>query len=876
MRKVEKAMKKMSSLEIRNKFLEYFEKNDHLKIGAASIVPQNDPTLLFINSGMAPLKSYFLGKETPPSPRLANFQPCIRTKDIDDVGDRHHLTIFEMMGSWSIGDYYKDRACELAYNLLVGEMGFPAEKLYFTVYGGNEKLGIKPDFESVEAWKKCGVPEDHIVMLGDDNFWGPAGDTGPCGPCTEVFFDCGEQYGPTYKPGGHFDDVSRYIEIWNAGVFMELNKQKDGTFEPLPLKSVDTGSGLERLAMVINGHDSVYDTDLLKPLVDMFGEMIGGSKNENDMRKVRMLSDHTRAATCILGEGVMPGNEGQGYIPRRLIRKCIAALISKKVKNIDFTPMVDKTIEILGDFYPQMKAAREAIIYNMQTEVSEFTPIVEKGLSMIDEIVAKAPAKIFSGEEAFDLVSTHGLPLEVIKSHLADLGLSLDEEKYEKCWEEHRKASRVISRKGGLSDDQEKIEAIFTEGEATVFKGYEALNHASIVNKIVKGTDVVEFVSKGDEFSFTTTETSFYAESGGQVGDKGMVVAPAGKAEIVDTVKVKDKHVHIAKVIEGEIKSSDKVELKVSENERQSTKRHHSATHLLHSALHQVLGKHATQKGSLVKSDRLRFDFQHPQAVTKEELEEVEKLVNKWIMENAKGSVKLCGYEEAIESGAMALFGEKYDSKVRVISFGSESVELCGGTHVEATGDIGLFLIASETSVAKGIRRIEAVVGAHAVELMQQRNRELNAAANELKVKTSDIVARIQEMRKQASAKKKEAPAVNASSAQFVKEVKKELHGVSFFAGEMQVEPSTLKELGDQMIDKAESKIVCLLGKDDKSIKAFVWVHKDIAGKVKAGDILKQILAPVEGRGGGKPNFAQGGAPSLEGMDKIFGAIESL
>ncbi|MDD0854162.1 alanine--tRNA ligase [Halobacteriovorax sp. GB3] len=867
-------MKKMSSLEIREKFLEYFENNDHLKIKASSVVPQNDPTLLFINSGMAPLKNYFLGKEQPPLPRLCNFQPCIRTKDIDDVGDRHHLTIFEMMGSWSIGDYYKEKACKLAYDLLVEGLGFPPEKLYFTVYGGNEALGIKPDTESIEAWKKCGVPEDHIVVLGDDNFWGPAGETGPCGPCTEVFFDTGAQYGPEYKPGGHFDDVSRYIEIWNAGVFMELNKKKDGTFIPLPLKSVDTGSGLERLAMVMNGHDSVYETDLLKPLIDLADSLIGGAKNEADMRKVRMLADHVRAAAFILGEGVMPSNEGQGYIPRRLIRKSIAALIAKKVKKIDFTSMVEKTLEILGDHYPQVKNAKETILFNINTEVEEFTPIVEKGLSMIDEILAKGVKK-FSGKEAFDLVSTHGLPLEVIQSHLSDAQVELDMNEYEKCWEEHRKASRVISRKGGLSNDQEKLEEIFQEGDATEFKGYDHLEFESVVTKIIKGTDVVEFVSSGDEFSFTTKETPFYGESGGQVGDKGYVTAQAGKAEIVDTVKVKDKHVHIAKIVEGEIKSSDKVTLVVNENTRMSTIRNHSATHLMHSALHEILGKHAVQKGSLVRQDRLRFDFQHPQAVTKEELEKVETLVNKWIMENKMGQVKLCPYDEAIESGAMALFGEKYESDVRVVSFGEESVELCGGTHVKATGDIGLFLIASESSVAKGIRRIEAVTGENAIKLMQERNRQLRAASDELKVKPDEIVTKLKDMKKAQAKKKKEAKAASASSVSFKKEVSFPAHGSTFYSALMTDDAKVIKEIGDQLVDKGEKKIVCLVGQDEKSLKTFVWVHKDLISKVKAGDLLKEILAPLEGRGGGKPSFAQGGSPKVEMVDQLFEHIET-
>jgi alanyl-tRNA synthetase len=862
----------LSSLEIREKFLEYFEKNDHLKIAHSSIVPQNDPTLLFINSGMAPLKNYFLGRETPPSPRLVNFQPCIRTKDIDDVGDRHHLTIFEMMGSWSIGDYYKDLACKLAYDLLVGELEFDPKKLYFTVYGGNEEHGIKPDTESVEAWKKCGVPEDHIIMLGDDNFWGPAGETGPCGPCTEVFYDTGAEHGPEYKPGGHFDDVSRYIEIWNAGVFMELNKQKDGSFTSLPLKSVDTGSGLERLAMVMNGHESVYETDLLKPLVDLSRELL----KTDDMRVLRMLSDHMRAAVMILAEGVMPGNEGQGYIPRRLIRKCVAAGISRGIEHPDFTAHIDKTIEILGDYYPQLRSAKDAIKYNIEQEVTEFVPIVKNGLAMIaEELKAnKKSHQVFPGEVAFDLVTTHGLPLEVIKAELESKSIKLDEEGYEKCYEEHRKASRVISRKSSVTADEAKIEEAFMSDENTVFTGYENTTDKSKVVKIFTN-DIVELASKGDDVLFTTVETPFYGESGGQAGDIGYAKCGAGKVEILDTMKIKGKHVHVGKVIEGEIRKGEEIELFVDVENRNASKRNHSATHLLHAALHEVVGKHAIQKGSMVSAERLRFDFQNPGAVTKEELAKVEALVNKWIVNNKSGETKLCSYEQAIDSGAMALFGEKYEADVRVVAFGDESVELCGGTHVNQTGDIGLFLITSESSVAKGIRRIEAITGPAAVSLMQERNMLLQGAAEELKVRPTEVVAKIQDLRKEMRAKIKEVQKASQSSSSFESEFKADVNGLKFFAGVMNADAKVIKSIGDDLLNKGEYKLICLIGKDDKSLKSFVWSHDEINKKLKAGDVLNKVLEPVSGRGGGKPSFAQGGSPKVSEVGNLFKAIET-
>ncbi len=856
-------MQPLSSREIREKFLDYFERMDHLKIAASSIVPQNDPTLLFINSGMAPLKNYFLGKETPPSPRLANYQPCIRTKDIDDVGDRHHLTIFEMLGSWSIGDYYKELACKLAYDLLVGELDFDPKKLYFTVYGGNPDLGIDPDTESIEAWKKCGVPEDHIVVLGDDNFWGPAGDHGPCGPCTEVFYDTGAEYGPEYKPGGHFDDVSRYIEIWNAGVFMELNKLKDGTFEPLPLKSVDTGSGLERLAMVMNGCGSVYETDLLAPLMQLSRELLGSN---SDVQTERMLSDHLRASVMILAEGIMPGNEGQGYIPRRLIRKCVAACISRGIAKPNFKTHIDKIISMLADYYPQLKSARDAIHYNMEQEINEFVPIVKNGLEKIEEeLKANANSqKLFPGNVAFELVTTHGLPLEVIKSELTARKIEFAQEDYDKCYEEHRKTSRVISRKGGVAADQERIELEFIEVADTEFTGYDSLELDSEILKIYRDEEVTYFA---------TAATPFYGESGGQAGDIGSARTSTGELQILDTMKVKNVHVHVAKIISGEIETGEKIELIVDANNRKASMRNHSATHLLHAALHEVIGKHAIQKGSMVTADRLRFDFQNPQAVNPSELAKVEALVNKWIMQNDSRTTKLCSYEDAIDNGAMALFGEKYDSDVRVISFGKESVELCGGTHVGRTGDIGLFVITTETSVAKGIRRIEAVTGTEAIRVMQERTSLLNAAAKELSTKPSEVPARIKDLRVEMKKKIKEASEkASKGSTNFTKEVKKDYQGFKLLAASLDADAAAVKDLGDTLINKGEAQIICLLTKDEKGMKSFVWSNSDI----KAGDFLKKILEPVSGRGGGRPNFAQGGAPDVNSGSQVLEFIESL
>jgi alanyl-tRNA synthetase len=866
-------MKSLTSKEIREKFLNYFEKHDHLKIKASSVVPKNDPTLLFINSGMAPLKPYFLAKEEPPKPRLCNFQPCIRTKDIDDVGDRHHLTIFEMMGSWSIGDYYKELACKLAYDLLVEELGFDPKRLYFTVYAGNEEHGIPADTESIEAWKKCGVPEDHIIVMGQDNFWGPAGETGPCGPCTEVFFDTGAEYGPEYKPGGHFDDVSRYIEIWNAGVFMELNKKKDGSFDPLPLKSVDTGSGLERLAMVMNGHDSVYETDLMQPLMDISYKLLGN----DDVKKARMLTDHIRAAIFILSEGVTPSNEGQGYIPRRLIRKCVAALMARKVEKIDFSEMIKTIVDMMSDYYPQIKQSLEMVTYNLENEINDFIPTVKMGLELIEKELEtnKNSNKKFPGKVAFELVTTHGLPLDVLKTDLEDRKIELDLDEYDKCYEAHRKASRVISRKGA-SGDQEKIDELVSSVAETKFFGYEDEKSTSKVVLLIKDGESVENVNEGEEFLFCTEATPFYGESGGQVGDTGVAQSSLCSVEIVDTMKVGNNHVHVAKLISGSLTKNDELELSVNSDMRADIKRNHSATHLLHAALHKVIGKHAVQKGSLVRSDRLRFDFGHKKAVTKDELDQIEAITNSWIMKNSKTETDLLDYDAALEKGAMALFGEKYDSKVRVISFGKDSVELCGGVHVERTGDIGLMLITSESSVAKGIRRIEAVTGREAYKLLQERNLILRKTSDLLSAKPVDFEAKISELKKKATAKKEAPKTVSAKDAKFDVEKLLEISGSKILVAQMNADAAILKDLGDQYLASGDYQVICLAGSDEKTIRAFAWVGESLTKKLRAGDLLKEVLKPVEGKGGGKPHFAQGGSPKISEIAKIFEGISEV
>lgn len=865
-------MEKLSSLEIRKRFIQFFEEKSHLKISGSSVVPHNDPTLLFINSGMAPLKKYFLGKEEPPSPRLCNFQPCIRTKDIDDVGDRHHLTIFEMLGSWSIGDYYKEKAVELAYELLVDRLGFDKKRLYVTVYEGSKSLGLDADLVSAKAWEKVGIDPAHIIQLGEDNFWGPAGETGPCGPCTEVFYDCGDEFGPAWEPGQEFDTTKRYIEIWNAGVFMELNKNADGTFTSLPLKSVDTGSGLERMAMIMNGFESVYETDLLKPILDLCLKLY-----KVDMPTGRMLTDHLRAATFIIAEGVAPGNEGQGYIPRRLLRKSIAALVKGKVEKVNFDEVVGKVIEILAPIYPQIKSNSEYVYHQINTEITDFMPIVRKGLDKIEDACENLKGKTFPGEVAFDLVTTFGLPLDVIFSELNEKGLNLDQDAYEKAYEKHRSVSRVVkstSGAGGASD--EKLASSLKGLEATSFLGYEKMEDKGKVLKMFSQGDEVSEVKNNDEFLLVCHQTPFYAESGGQAGDFGWVEAGSGKAEIVDTIKWEKIHLHKAKMTEGKMNIGEEVKLSVDKDTRVQTRNNHSATHLLHSALHAVVGKHALQKGSAVNHERLRFDFQNNKALTEEEIEKIENIVNEWIRENSSGKTEVLEYRDALEAGALALFGENYEEKVRVVTFGENSVELCGGTHVPSTGEIGLFVITSESSVAKGIRRIEAVTGAEAFKLLQSRSKIVKQASKMLAAKPEDIVNSISQLQKKSKEKKKARENVSSSSVEYKENLNLTLkNSAKFMMARLDQDKNALKTLGDQLIDKGEQDIVTLVGVEEKSVRTFVWVKKELSKKVNASDLLRKILTPIEGKGGGKPVFAQGGGSKIEDVSKMFDLVQS-
>lgn len=856
------------SHEIRAGFLEYFRRKDHKIIEGSSVVPKNDPSLLFINAGMAPLKPYFLGLKTPDCKRMANVQPCIRTNDIADVGDRHHLTMFEMLGSWSIGDYFKERAVELAFELLVDVLGFPKDRLYASVYAGNQELNLSPDETSYQAWQKVGIPSERIVMLSEDNFWA-AGDTGPCGPCTEVFFDTGEEFGEAYQPGQEFDTTKRYIEIWNAGVFMEFDRKPDGSYEPLPFKSVDTGSGLERMTMVMNGVSSVYETDLFAPLMKLGKGLFPGLSEP----EYRVMSDHMRASSFIMSAGILPSNEGQGYIPRRLLRKCMAYAYLSGEPMTELLGMYQEIIKLLGEAYPDLSRSQVPVSHGLQTEMREFEPILKSGIKMFEQKIAQIKNDEIKGELVFDLVATHGLPLEIIQSLARAKSLSVDLAGYEAAFKKHQDTSRVISatKFHGLAEDSLALTA--KEMGESQFLGYERSEEASKIVGLLKEGQKVDKLLAGERGFVVVEKTPFYAESGGQVGETGEISTKLGRARVEDTQKQEETFFHAVLVLEGQLSLQEPCQLSVASEHRQQSAANHSATHLLHAALRKVLGEHVIQKGSLVAPDKLRFDFQHPKAVTSEELEAIEELVNQWIWASYKNETEVLDYEAAMAKGAMALFDETYGDRVRVVRFGEPSIELCGGIHVRHTGEIGLFTIVSEGSVAKGVRRIEALTQSKALEFLLERKRWTKATAEALQVKPYEIIDAIASLKKQLRAAQKAKSEVQPKEVKVAKKgvISGLPYGIIGFEGAL--DRSVLTDLAKKVMGQEGLQVLIALMAGPKK-GALVIVSEEGQKVVAAPSLLNKLLKPYGGRGGGKPGLAQGGFETEASLEDLIQGTE--
>jgi len=858
-----------SSDDIREIFLTFFEGEDHRRISASSLLPKDDPTLLFVNSGMAPLKPYFTGAKKAPYSDLCNVQPCIRTIDIDDVGDRHHLTFFEMLGSWSIGGYFKERAVELAFKLLIERFGFPLDKVYVTVYKGNESLGLPPDHETAQAWERVGIPKDQIIYLGEDNFWGPAGETGPCGPCTEMFFDTGEEHGPTYEPGGYFDDKKRYIEVWNAGVFMQFDKKADGTFGKLPFYSVDTGSGLERMALVLQNKSSVYETDLLVDLFDAVKSQLGSHVSEE---ACRIITDHVRASCFILSEGVLPGNEGRSYIPRRLIRKCVTVVERSGVSKLDYKGLIDIVVKKFGAHYPLLVQNRASITEAIIKETEDFQRVIGKGLERLAQLCEKPAPFSVSGKDAFELFATYGLPIEITREVLQERGVRVDEQGYDAEFAHHQSISRGKSNRKGPQwlNDATVVEALLN-GRTSKFVGYQTMECDANILALAKDGKGIGVAEQGDQVEVLTDATPFYAESGGQVGDSGEIRSASALLRVEDTQKLAGVHSHRARVIEGVVKPGDKAKLVVDQSPRRFTMANHSATHLLHAALRSILGEHVKQKGSHVDSERLRFDFTHPKKVTPEELRQIEQYVNLWIRNNYTAETTVTSYQKAVAAGALAFFGESYGEKVRMIRFGDASIELCGGTHVSATGDIGAFRIVSESGVASGVRRIVAVSGGVATDYSLRQDELLHSVAQMLKVRPEDLPNKIVTL-----LKNKEKPKPQANETISLEGHTKTLpDGFKFIAARVVADPSVLGDEACRLADSIDGAVV-LASEINGNVRMAVAVSKSKRDQCQASKLLQSLAPMVNGKGGGNPRLARGGGDDANGISKMIEEVPNV
>ena len=866
----------ISSDEIRDTFLEFFTTRGHQRIEAASVIPVNDPSLLFINAGMAPLKAYFLGEAVPPAPDLCNVQPCVRTIDIAEVGDRHHLTFFEMLGSWSIGHYFKDRAIELAYELLTDGFGFSADRLYVTVYRGNPALGLPPDDVSAAAWERAGISNDHVVYLGDeDNFWS-AGDTGPCGPCTEVFYDTGAGHGPQYRPGGEFDSAGRYIEIWNAGVFMVFNRLPGGSLEPLRFASVDTGSGLERMSMVLQGRDSVYETDLFAPIVAAVESALAGTTASQ--RDIRLVADHVRASAFILGEGVEPSNEGRGYIPRRLLRTAIATAIQAGADSFDLGQVASAALDQLSRGYPRLGANRDRALALLAREQRDFGQVVRRGLDQLSAL-AGSPGFEISGEDVFALFATHGMPVDLIRDFAASRGGSFDERRFAELFAGHRELSRAPRARAGTGPGQGGQAAVDLEliaaagGGPTRFLGYQELAADARVLALAGPYGLASRLTAGERGLAVFDQTPCYAEGGGQVGDTGQVTAPGLAASVLDTQNSGGCFVHAIEVTSGALQPGDTVALAVDAGRRQSIMRNHSATHLLHAALRQVLGEHVRQAGSLVAPDRLRFDFQHPRALTEGETDQVERLVNAEVLANIRRTTQVRPFAEAIGSGAIAFFGDKYGDDVRVVSFGDFSAELCGGTHVHATAEVGLFRITGESSIASGVRRIEALTGEAAVAYTLERDRLLRDLAARLRVSVDQLPRRIEALTARSAGRGR----ARIDAASLADAVRVAPSGQRYvIISDPGIELASLAREARRLSRELDAAAVLLLPDPESgSLRVGVSVPEtaaaatSAAGQLDARAVLQQVLAVTGGRGGGSATFAQGGGAQPADLPEV-------
>ena len=873
----------MTSDEIRRAFLRYFEERGHRVVRSSSLVPQNDPTLLFTNAGMVQFKGVFLGEESRDYRRAASSQKCVRAggkhNDLEIVGKtaRHH-TFFEMLGNFSFGDYFKERAIEMAWDLLIHQWGLPPEKMWITVY--------LDDDEAFRLWKKVGISEERIVRMGEkDNFWA-MGETGPCGPCSEMVIDQGETVGcgrPDCRVGC---DCDRFLELWNL-VFMQFNRDPEGKLHPLARPSIDTGMGLERVAAVLQGVRSNFETDLFRPIIQEMEKIASVSYSGRARADIamRVIADHSRAATFLINDGVLPSNEGRGYVLRRIMRR---AMRYGKMLGIEGTFLhrtSSKVIDLMKEAYPELRETGDFVSKVIHNEEERFSETLDSGLKILREELEnlrREGRKILSGEVAFRLYDTFGFPLDLTNDILQEEGMGLDEEGFRAQMEQQRQKSKQAWQGIGEGKAKEIYRRLVLEGIRTEFTGYEETESDSRILSLIKADEAVSSAREGEEIELITEKTPFYGAAGGQVGDQGVIFQERFAIEVEDSLRpTEDLIIHKGKVKRGIVREGMEATLRVDAARRRAIALNHTATHLLQAMLREVLGDHVHQAGSLVAPDRLRFDFTHFAPVEKEQLEQVEALVNRKIRENLSLETQDMALEEALETGAMALFGEKYGERVRLVKVADFSKELCGGTHTPRTGDIGLFKIVNETGVASGVRRIEALTGEGAYRLIKEEERELVEVASALKATPGELASKVERLLQRQRELEREAYSLhdrlsNQEIGALLSSVR-EIKGVKVLAAKVDgKDPKRLREFVDQLKEKIGSGVILLGGQSEEKVSLIMGVTKDLTDRFNAGDLIKKIAVRIGGTGGGRPDFAQAGGTDPKRLDEALNAIDDL
>jgi alanyl-tRNA synthetase len=876
----------MKANEIRRRFLEYFERNGHTIAESSPLTPKDDPTLLFTNAGMVQFKKLFLGQEKRDYTRATTAQKCLRVggkhNDLENVGRtaRHH-TFFEMLGNFSFGDYFKEDAIKFCWEFLTEELKLDKERLYITIY--------KDDDEAGELWQKvAGVPAERIYRLGEkDNFWS-MGDTGPCGPCSEVHYDQGEEVGCGPNCGIGKCDCDRYLEIWNL-VFMQYDQAEDGTRSDLPRPSIDTGMGLERIAAVVQGVHSNYETDLFQSIIRYTADLAGVKYRESEEidTALQVIADHSRAIAFLIPDQVLPSNEGRGYILRRLIRRAYRFGKLMGLEGSFLWKTASKVIDDMGGHYKELEETRDFMVEVVRGEEESFAKTLDKGLEMLEEELAdlkKANAKVVPGETTFKLYDTYGFPIDIVRDVAEQHGMGVDEAEFDKFMQEQKQRSKAAWKGSGEKDVASIFQTLLEQDVTSEFSGYETMaDQSEIAYVLTPEGEVADRLAEGESGWMVAKTTPFYGESGGQVGDTGSIAATGGKADVLDTVKPSQKlTAHKINVTEGSLKPGDTAFLNVDRTRRLATMRNHTTTHLLHAALHKVLGDHAKQAGSLVGPDRLRFDFTHIKGLSHEEIAEVEKLVNQAIFEALPVTREVMSIEAAQAKGATALFGEKYGDTVSVIEVPGVSMEFCGGTHLDNTGIAGSFVITSESGVAAGIRRIEAATGHNAVAWLNERREAVSEAGAMLKARPSDLARKVGDLQQQVKDMHKEMKSLQAKLASgagrdMMSEVE-EINGVKVLAVELEApNMGVMLEQMDALRSKLPSGIICLVAPhEDGKVSVALSVTKDLHDRFKAGDLIKPVAGEVGGGGGGRPDLARAGGSNPAGVKNALAKLKEL